>query len=73
MAAAAQRPAWLNDELTKLRSRYPDDIFDVLQKTNPPANGEPAPDPASEWRVRCSDCLGKVGLPIQQPDPGYPY
>ena len=74
-AAAAQRPTWLNDELTKLRSRYPDDIFDVLQKTKPPVNGEPAPNPAaaSEWRVRCSDCPGKVGLPIQQPDPGCPY
>jgi SWI/SNF-related matrix-associated actin-dependent regulator of chromatin subfamily B protein 1 len=66
-AAAAQRPAWLNDELAKLRTRYPDDIFDVLQKTKPPVNGEPAPNPAapSEWRVRCSDCPGKVGLTPQ--------
>jgi len=66
-AAAAQRPAWLNEELTKLRSRYADDIFDVLQKTKPPVNGEPAPNPAaaSEWRVRCADCPGKVCLTIQ--------
>lgn len=74
-AAAAQRPAWLNDELTKLRTRYPDDIFDVLQKTKPPVNGEPAPNPAaaSEWRVRCSDCPGKVGPSIQQSNPRCPY
>jgi SWI/SNF-related matrix-associated actin-dependent regulator of chromatin subfamily B member 1 len=65
-AAAAQRPAWLNEELAKLRTRYPEDIFDVLQKAKPPVNGEPAPNPAaaSEWRVRCSDCPGKVCLAI---------
>ena len=66
-AAAAQRPAWLNEELAKLRSRYSDDIFDVLQKAKPPVNGEPAPNPSapSEWRVRCSDCPGKVCLTMQ--------
>jgi len=37
----------------------------VLQKAKPPVNGEPAPNPAaaSEWRVRCSDCPGKLYNP----------
>jgi hypothetical protein len=61
------RPAWLNEELAKLRSRYSDDRFDVFRRAKPPVNGEPTPNTAAppEWRVRCSDCHGKVCLTIQ--------
>jgi hypothetical protein len=61
------RPAWLNEELEKLRSRYSDGAFNVLHKKRPPVNGKPALYPAapSQWRVHCSGCPEKVCLTIQ--------
>lgn len=70
----SQRPSWLGDELVRLRAKYPEDSFDVLQRSRPPApppvtaDGAPPPPvapPAIEWRVRCTDCPGKVSSKSQ--------
>ncbi|PVF95056.1 hypothetical protein CPB86DRAFT_817517 [Serendipita vermifera] len=55
-----ERPSWLNDELERLRSKYPESVFDVVPKPRPAGAG---PDTPVEWRVRCNDCPGKLYNP----------
>lgn len=52
-----QKPEWLISELARLRAKYNDSIFDVLPKPRPSTI---PPGTPVEWRVRCTDCPGKV-------------
>jgi len=54
MKASQQVPSWLTSALQDMRTKYPDDRFEaILRRTsgNPP-----------DWRIRCLDCPGKVGV-----------
>lgn len=43
-------PKWLWAATQSMRSKYPDDLF-ILKRIN-----------GTEWRIKCSDCPGKVSL-----------
>lgn len=43
-------PRWLWNATQSMRTKYPDDIF-VLKRIN-----------GTEWRIKCSDCPGKVSF-----------
>ena len=49
-------PKWLQDALTDMRAKYPDDNFDVILR-------KVASSSVPEWRVKCLDCPGKVRSP----------
>lgn len=50
-AAPPEPPKWLWNATQVMRTRYPDDIF-LLKRIN-----------GSEWRIKCSDCPGKLYTP----------
>ncbi len=52
-------PVWLSDAASELRSRYPHDRFELTIRPKAPGAG-PASRDTPEWRIRCSDCPGKV-------------
>lgn len=49
-ASSATAPPWLMQAIAAMRAKYPDDLF-VLKRIN-----------GTEWRVKCTDCPGKVRL-----------
>ncbi|KAH8112333.1 hypothetical protein DFH11DRAFT_484764 [Phellopilus nigrolimitatus] len=50
------RPQWLEDAMSEMQTRYPEDRFDVILRR--PNGGNP-----QEWRVKCLDCPGKLYTP----------
>jgi len=55
--ARARLPAWITAAVDSKKAKYPQDKFEI-QVRNRPAGAPPAPEP--EWRVRCSDCPGRL-------------
>lgn len=47
-ASPAVAPQWLYNATQAMRAKYPDDLF-ILKRIN-----------GTEWRIKCSDCPGKV-------------
>ncbi|KAF8653658.1 hypothetical protein AX16_003809 [Volvariella volvacea WC 439] len=49
-------PGWLREAVQSTKAKYPHDIFElVLRKVNGQS--------ASEWRIKCQDCPGKLYTP----------
>jgi len=49
------RPPWLNEAVNDLRTRYPDDKFEIIMKI---VSGV-----EQGWRIKCVDCPGKLYTP----------
>ena len=49
-ASPATAPPWLMQAVAAMRAKYPDDLF-VLKRVN-----------GTEWRIKCTDCPGKVSI-----------
>jgi len=48
-------PDWLNDAVTNMLKKYPDDRFGVVLRPAKPGQPEPP-----GWRIKCHDCPGKL-------------
>lgn len=56
-------PQWLTEVAQELRSKYPHDLFELRPKASSAALAASAGPPVPEWRIRCTDCPGKLYTP----------
>ena len=56
-------PDWLKLAVQEMQTKYPDDLFEVILRR---MNHMPNP----EWRIRCTDCPGKVST-IRHPEAAF--
>lgn len=53
---SAKPPQWLSDATAEMQAKYPEDRFEVMLR-------RVATSSSPEWRIRCTDCPGKLYTP----------